>query len=88
MAGALFPAYYPLPAPRDESAALLPARQRPRRAPACWPEIAARAEQESLRDRAMTYGVNHEIIRAIVRRMAAATHSTRSMTDQRHCAPS
>ncbi|MGN6758977.1 MAG: hypothetical protein ACTHMJ_21610 [Thermomicrobiales bacterium] len=36
-----------------------------------WPTIAARAQHESLRDLAAAYGVSHETIRAIVRRVAA-----------------
>jgi hypothetical protein len=69
MATTLFPAYYSLSAPPALPATLPPARQqRPRLAPECWPEIAARAEQESLRALALAYGVSHETIRAIVRR--------------------
>ncbi|HEU5329976.1 MAG TPA: helix-turn-helix domain-containing protein, partial [Thermomicrobiales bacterium] len=57
------------PAPPGEAGPLSPAQQsRPRLAPACWPEIAARAENESLRDLAAAYGVSHETIQAVVRR--------------------
>jgi hypothetical protein len=40
--------------------------------PATWPIIAERARYESLRDFAAGYGVSHETIRAIVRRVTAA----------------
>ncbi len=36
------------------------------------PEVAARARHESLRDLALAYGVSHETIRAVVKRVAAA----------------
>jgi hypothetical protein len=76
MATTLFPAYYPLPAPPALPANLPPVRQqRPRLAPDCWPEIAARAEHESLRDLAVVYGVSHETVRAVVRRVANAAHA-------------
>jgi len=38
-------------------------------APEQWPQIADRAKHESLRDLATGYGVSHETIRAILRRM-------------------
>ena len=41
----------------------------PRLARDYWPEIAERARYESLRDLAAMYGVSHEIIRAVVRRV-------------------
>ncbi len=44
--------------------------KRPRLLPELWPEIAAHAEQESLRDLAIVYGVSHETIRAVARRAA------------------
>ena len=66
----LFPAYYPLPAPPREVAPLPPAhQQRPRLAPACWSESAARAEHESLRALALAYGVSQETVRTIVQRI-------------------
>ncbi len=46
-----------------------PPQQQPQIDPALWPEIAERAQHESLRDVAAEYGVSHETIRAIVRRM-------------------
>jgi hypothetical protein len=62
-----------LPAPPIASATPPPGRQRrPRLAPTCWPEIAGRAEHESLRELAVAYGVSHETIRAIVRRAQLA----------------
>jgi hypothetical protein len=47
-----------------------PEQQRPQIDPALWPEIAERARHESLRALAITYGVSHETIRMMVRRMA------------------
>ena len=47
-----------------------PAQHQPQIDPTLWPEIAARARHESLRDLAGEYGVSHETIRTIVRRMA------------------
>lgn len=41
----------------------------PQLPPEVWPEIARRAEHESLRDLAIAYGVSHETIRTIVRRV-------------------
>ncbi len=35
-----------------------------------WPEIANRAEHESLRDLAAEYNVSHETIRAVMKRVA------------------
>jgi hypothetical protein len=46
-----------------------PATRQPQLSPELWPEIAARARHESLRDLAAAYGVSHETIRAIVRRV-------------------
>ncbi len=43
-------------------------QHRPRRARDYWPEIAARARYESLRELAAECGVSHETIRAVVRR--------------------
>jgi hypothetical protein len=47
-----------------------PEQQRPQIDPALWPEIAERARHASLRALAIEYGVSHETIRTIVRRMA------------------
>ncbi|MDP9375263.1 MAG: recombinase family protein [Chloroflexota bacterium] len=47
----------------------------PRLSPECWPEIAARAEYESLRDLAVTYGVSHETIRGILGRVIVTSDS-------------
>ena len=49
---------------------LRPPQQLPQIDPALWPEIAERARYESLRDLAAKYGVSHETIRAVVRRVA------------------
>jgi hypothetical protein len=48
-----------------------PKQKRPRIHPADWPEIAERAQFESLRDLAAEYSVSHETVRAIVKRVAA-----------------
>ncbi len=60
-------AYFPV-----ESPVILqrPAKQRPHLDPALGPEIAKRAKHESLRSLAVEYGVSHETIRTIVRRLA------------------
>ena len=50
-----------------------PAQHRPRLDPARWPEIAERARHESLRAVAAAYGVSHETIRTIVRRLTGNT---------------
>ena len=47
---------------------------RPRLSPELWPEIAARAERESLRTVGTAYGVSHETIRTIVRRVVGYNH--------------
>ncbi len=47
-----------------------PAQHQPQIDPALWPEIAERARHESLRALAVAYGVSHETIRTIVRRLA------------------
>jgi cytochrome oxidase assembly protein ShyY1 len=52
----------------------------PRIDPVNWPTIAERARHESLRDLACAYGVSHETIRAIVRRVDAAMCTTITMT--------
>ena len=67
-----FPAYFPSAAPPVAPARPTPAppRQRPRLTCAVWPEIAGRAPYESLRDLAAEYGVSHETIRTIARRMS------------------
>ena len=44
--------------------------------PAVWPEIAERARYTSLRDLAAEYGVSHETIRTIVRRLARKEPAT------------
>ncbi len=49
---------------------LRPPQHLPQIDPALWPEIAERARYESLRDLAAKYGVSHETIRAVVRRVA------------------
>lgn len=68
-----FPAYYPVLVPdRPAPARPIPQQRRRRLDRALWPEIAARAEHESLRDLAAAYGVSHETIRAIVKRVAGA----------------
>ena len=71
--GRSFPAYYPIRRYRggkgheQNEPTTAP---RPRLSPELWPEIAARAADESLRRLAAAYGVSHETIRTIVRRMA------------------
>lgn len=60
--------YFPVGSP---VALRQPPQHRPRVDPALWPEVAERAGRESLRARASEYGVSHETIRTIVRRMAA-----------------
>ena len=47
-----------------------PAQHQPQIDPILWPEIAERARHESLRHVAGVYGVSHETIRTIVRRVA------------------
>ncbi len=47
-----------------------PAQHLPRVAPELWPEIAKRAERQSLRYLAAEYGVSHETIRTILQRKA------------------
>jgi hypothetical protein len=44
-------------------------RRRSRIVPTRWPEIAARAEYESLRDLAAVYRVSHETLRTVVGRV-------------------
>ena len=46
------------------------AQHQPQIDPILWPEIAERARHESLRALAAKYGVSHETIRTIVRRVA------------------
>jgi hypothetical protein len=70
-----FPAYFPV----DVLAPPAPARPTPKQPwrrldRALWPEIAARAEHESLRELAAVYGVSHETIRAVVLRVAKTEH--------------
>jgi len=55
----------------------LPRQKRPHLSHAWWPEIADRARSASLRDLAAEYGVSHETIRAIVRRVAAQRRADR-----------
>ena len=52
-----------------------PLQCRPRLPRQCWPEIAERAQYESLRDLAVEYGVSHETIRAVVRQVTRAHHA-------------
>ena len=90
----VFPAFFPLnshPRPEVAPVAVLPAAappRAPRRAlpqhtpridPSSWPVIAERVRHESLRDLAAEYGVSHETIRAIVRRVGAAARATIAM---------
>ncbi len=73
---ASFPAYFPIASPDQASPPLKPLtrpkQQCARLDSALWPTIAARAEHESLRDLAAEYGVSHETIRAVVRRVRDA----------------
>ena len=65
-----FPSYAPIAAPLPpDKPAVRPQQQRPQLDRALWPAIAERARCESLRDLAADYGVSHETIRAIVRRV-------------------
>ena len=59
--------YFPVESPVTRQR---PPQHRPHVDPALWPEVAERAGRESLRDLAGEYGVSHETIRTIVRRMA------------------
>ena len=71
---AMFPDYYLGPfAPEAPSPAAVPPprQQRPRLPRNLYPIIAERARHESLRDLAAEYGVSHETVRAIVRRVGA-----------------
>ena len=49
----------------------VPPQKCPALPPDTWPTIAERSRHESLRDLAAEYGVSHETIRAVVRRVAA-----------------
>ena len=51
-------------------AAIIPPQKCARLDATLWPPIAERARHEGLRDLASEYGVSHETIRAIVRRVA------------------
>ena len=73
---ALFPAYYPVPA-LSVAPEPPPRQKRLHLSPALWPEIAERARSASLRDLAAEYGVSHETIRAVVRRVAAHSQENR-----------
>jgi hypothetical protein len=64
-----FPVVTRLEGPIPSEEPQRPRRQRPRVSPQLWPEIAERAGCESLRDLALAYGVSHETIRMIVRRV-------------------
>jgi hypothetical protein len=68
---AVFPDYYlgPFAPEAPVSAASPPLQQRPRLPRSSYPTIAERARHESLRDLAAEYGVSHETIRAVVRRV-------------------
>ena len=52
-----------------------PVQQRPHLDPALWPAIAERTRHESLRTLAAEYGVSHEAIRAIARRVSVGARS-------------
>jgi len=69
----IFPAHFPVGDTLPEN---LHPCHRPQLPPACWPEVAARARHESLRDLALAYGVSHETIRAVVKRVAATARAT------------
>ena len=72
----LFPAYYPVPAlPAAPKPQPPPRQKRPQLPRSLWPEIAKRAQHESLRELAAQYGVSHETNRAVVRRAVAAASS-------------
>ena len=66
---ALFPAYFPVPALPAAAPEPPPRQKRPRLSRTLWPEIAELARYASLRDLAAEYGVSHETIRGIVRRV-------------------
>jgi hypothetical protein len=87
----VFPAYFPVTHPERLAAAPIavssvaapspaPRRSLPQHAPRIdpgnWPVIAERARYKSLRDLACAYGVSHETIRAIVRRVDAVLSTT------------
>ena len=87
----VFPAYFPLHSHPHPWAALppivgsprAPRRALPQHTPridrSSWLVIAERARHESLRDLALAYGVSHETIRAIVRRVDAAARAAITM---------
>ena len=54
-----------------------PPQQQPQLDSALWSAIAERARYESLRDLAVEYGVSHETIRSILRRVAAQRREDR-----------
>ena len=60
-------AYFPVESPVTLRR---PVQHQPQIDPARWPEIAERARHQSLRALAVAYGVSHETIRTIVRRLA------------------
>ncbi len=65
-----FPTYYPLallPLPASSSSSGRPSTI----PPGLWPEIARRAQRESLRDLGTAYGVSYETIRRILKRYEA-----------------
>lgn len=93
----LFPQYFPLigrarasvvPEPVPRSVASRPAhthslpQHAPRLASTLWPIIAERAEHESLRDLAVAYGVSHETIRGVVRRVRLAADECAWVADR------
>ena len=51
----------------------------PKLEPTLWPGIAGRARHESLRDLAAAYGVSHETIRAILRRIGCLGHTAAAL---------
>jgi hypothetical protein len=86
---AVFPDYYlgPFePVVPTPTTAPIPPQQRPRLPRSCYAAIAERARYESLRDLAAEYGVSHETIRAIVRRVGAATAQARPCSAARRLA--
>lgn len=66
----VFPTHYPVWAPSDMDSSITKERL-PKIDPALWPEIARRAQSESLRELATTYSVSSETIRRILKTISS-----------------
>ena len=84
----VFPTHFPfggtLPDDPHPCQEVPPPPHRPQLPSACWPEVAARARHESLRDLAFAYGVSHETIWAVVKRVAATARDALAATPALH----